>query len=187
MEQQMTKRTIDYPMGSVSTGTMRSEDLIPTFCAELYHAAKVTKTNGHTVGNVDAKTRKAHVALVAEIEAKIEADSEGYYASEDADYDLNERLFDALECYAGPYFYFGAHPGDGSDYGYWLSEDWDEEFQTLDHNVIGPAAMPFSLKVDDLCEVPAWFHGEVAHVNDHGNVTLYSKSDRKFTEIWSVV
>ncbi len=165
-----TKR--DYPMGSVSTATMRPEDLIPTFVANLYHSAKVSRANGHchTIGDVSAKRRKEHVKLVADIEARMEAD--GYYESDKAQYDL-EALFNALEEYAAPYFYFGSHPGDGADYGYWLPEGWEEGFE--------------GLKVSDTSEIPTSYRGEVIHVNDHGNVTLYAKSARKLVEIWSVV
>lgn len=50
------------------------------------------------------------------------------YASEDKDSDwwnsedamiLLDSLFDTLDLYAPDGYYFGAHPGDGSDYGYW--------------------------------------------------------------------
>lgn len=168
----LPKQRNAYPIGSISHGTMREEDLIPDFTANLYHSAKVSKANGHfhTIGDVAAKTRKAHVALVRAIETRIESD--GYYESEDAGYDM-ESLFDALQAYAGPYFYFGAHPGDGSDYGYWLSEDFQDDFD--------------GLKVSDLSEVPNKYRGEVLLVNDHGNTSLYIKTSRAMSEVWAVV
>ena len=97
---------------------------------------------------------------------------EGYYDSEDSEYDL-EWLFDALGEYAAPYFYFGAHPGDGADYGYWLSEGFEDDFD--------------GLKVSDTSEIPSKYRGEVLHVNDHGNVTLYVKTSRALREVWAVV
>ncbi len=184
------RKRIDCPMGSISSGTMRNEDLIPTFCANLYHCAKVSKSNCHfhTIGDVPAKTRKLHVKLVAEIESRMEADD--YYDSDDADSDLSE-LFDALGEYAGPYFYFGSHPGDGADYGFWLSESWDEDFATkddLDAVERGDGlGLPEAIKVSDLAEVPSWFRGEVAVVNERGNVSLYVKTSRSLREVWSVV
>src|ERR1039458_1517376 len=97
-----------------------------------------------------------------------------YYASEDADYDL-ESLFDALEAYAPEGFYFGSHPGDGCDYGYWLSEDYiEEQFN--------------GLRVNDLSEVPMGFVGLVMLTNDHGNTSLYRYNrNHSYTVLWELV
>ena len=179
------KRTANYPMGSVSCATMREEDLIPAFCYELQGLARQT-------GILPAKTRREHAKLARDIEKRMHSEnsvlSDDYYASEDAGYDL-ESLFDALGEYAAPYFYFGAHPGNGSDYGFWLSEEWDEEF-SVPTFVNGGNVWDFdveNIKVSDLAEVPAWFRGEVAVVNDHGNVSLYVKTSRSLREVWAVV
>jgi hypothetical protein len=142
-------------IGSVSTATMRPEDLIPAFVWELEHQKDIAA---------------GHKAVCEEINER--ADREGYYESEDAASDL-EQLFDALDEYALPYFYFGAHPGDGADYGYWLSESFQDEFD--------------GLRVDDTSEVPEDYTGEVLHVNDHGNMTLYSAVNGELTEIWGLV
>lgn len=34
-----------------------------------------------------------------------------------------EELFNTLDSYSPEGYYFGAHPGDGSDFGYWKMED----------------------------------------------------------------
>jgi hypothetical protein len=78
-----------YEIGTVSTGTMLASDLIPAFMAELPASHKL----------------------------RVEYDEHGYNAA-DAD-DLLECLFDALDALAPEGTYFGAHPGDGSDYGFW--------------------------------------------------------------------
>ncbi len=90
--------------GSISSGTMRNEDLIPDFLRELQYyaprqAARLRKWYGYDNASFD-------------------------FTSEQADY-LLESLFDALGDAANrvPYMYFGAHPGDGADYGFWLLED----------------------------------------------------------------
>jgi len=114
---------------------------------------------------------KEHFNLCRSINSRMKADS--YYESKDSDYDL-ESLFDALECYAPQGFYFGAHPGDGSDYGLWLCEDFVAEFD--------------GLKVDDLSEVPTGYAGEVLLTNDHGNMTLYAyHRNHHVTVLWSIV
>ena len=146
-----------FQIGSISSGTMRPDDLIPTFLSELRYQMRHRRI-------------KDHARLYREITKASEA--EGYYESEDADCDL-DSLFNALDEYAGPYFYFGAHPGDGADYGYWLSETLDEQFD--------------GLKVSDLSEVPVKYRGEVLHINDHGNMTLYVKTSRAMHEVWAIV
>ncbi len=103
-------------------------------------------------------------------------DATDYYGTEDAGWDL-ESLFEALDSYSPPYFYFGAHPGDGSDYGWWLPEGFAEEFESDGNGV----------KVGDLADVPKGYRGEVLLVNDHGNVTLYSYGRGKAREVWAVV
>jgi len=160
---------------------MQPEDLISTFVYELESLAKQP-------GIVAGKRRREHLKLASEIDGRTQA--EGYYDSEDADEDLYEELFTALDEYSAPYFYFGAHPGDGADYGWWLSEGWDEDFRTLDTiTTQHDCGVEFgdSLKVSDLAEVPRWYRGEVAVVNDHGNVALYVKTCRTLRAVWSVV
>jgi hypothetical protein len=142
-----------YPMGIVSYGTLRAEDLIPAFITELEFLA------GHST----RLTREINHAMK----------KEGYFGSEEADLDLNVSLFDAFQEFAAPYFYFGAHTGDGSDFGFWLSEEWEENFD--------------GLKVGDLTEVPKNYAGEIMLVSDHGNLTLYSKArTQPPREIWSI-
>ncbi len=147
-------------MGSISTATMRTADLIPAFVDELEYHAKRNKN-------------KSHLAIVKAINRKINKLGDSYYKTDDADFDLNETLFDALNEYALPYFYFGAHPGDGSDYGFWLTEDLEEVFD--------------GLKANDLSKVPDDYKGEVLDINDHGNMTLYLADKGKLTEVWAVV
>ena len=178
------RQPIHYPIGSISSGTMRPEDLIPTFCAELESLAK-------RPGIVSAKGRKVHLKLVREIKTRIEqsdvlhtnpegfdgplSEEDTYYESDDCHYDL-ESLFDALGEYSGPYFYFGAHPGDGADYGFWLSEGWEQDAEDNDIPI-----------VNDASELPAKYRGEWFEVSDHGNVSLMVTTSRATREIWSLV
>ena len=169
----MARQPIRYPMGSISSGTMRLEDLIPCFTSELSSLSRQP-------GIVSAKQRKEHAKLVREIEARIDADSD-YYDSDSADSDL-EQLFDALGEYSGPYFYFGSHPGDGADYGWFLSQE------SLDEDIHDGVVF-----VEDDCDrhgyqdAPRKYRGLVLHVSDHGNMTLYRQTSRARHEIWGVI
>ena len=95
--------------GTVSAGTMRNEDLIPCFCAYLRaHSEELTSLEFD--------------GIVA-IEQDVEDGDSAYYANhKQANADL-EALFEALNGLAPEGYYFGSHPGDGSDFGFWEYED----------------------------------------------------------------
>lgn len=77
--------------GTVSHGTLHPSHLIPTFAA-AYATIKGTSTD--------------QVLLPLEIQ--------GY-----TDEETIEHLTDALNDAAPEGYYFGTHPGDGSDFGFW--------------------------------------------------------------------
>jgi len=155
----MTKKY--YDIGSVTSCTMRTEDLIPAFVDELEW---LIRQNG---GNPKGEKWKELQAIKERME------KDNYYEGEDRDWDL-DLLFDWLNEFAPPYFYFGANPGDGADFGFWVMEDIQEDFN--------------GIKVTDLSEIPKRYRGEVLEVNDHGNMTLwYCNSTGKLTEVWSIV
>jgi hypothetical protein len=138
-------------LGTVSEATMRPEDLIPAYTSEL-------RSLGHrdrTLSQIERDMNKR-----------------GYYETEDCMWDL-ESLEDMLQEHALPWMYFGSHPGDGADYGFWVSEGIEYDFD--------------GLKVDDTSEVPEDYTGEVLHVNDHGNMTLYTAKKGKLAEVWAIV
>lgn len=150
------------PLGSVSSGTMRPKDLIPEF---LYTLGQLDKARH------DALAEEYKDVLDGEWDEEQDCDGEGECA-EQIDYCL-EALFDALEKYAPPYCYFGAHEGDGDDYGFWVSWDAITEGEA-DGNIV---------RVNAGDEWPG--EGDhVLEVTDHGNATLY---DRAGNEIWAVV
>lgn len=134
--------------GSISSGTMRPEDLIPVFVNEL------RALRGALPLDICKRVRRAH----------------RFAAVDDS---LVQDLADALNEFAPAYGYFGAHEGDGADYGFWLSRDAMDEFD--------------GLRVADLSEVPKDYVGEVLHVNDHGNMTLYVGRRGHLIEVWAVV
>lgn len=92
-----------FPQGSVSHGTLRSEDLLPEFLTVL-----------------DAlDTGDDYAALKSE--ARGFADKSYHFTEmpETAGEIVNE-LIEALTDLAPQGWYFGAHEGDGSDFGFWL-------------------------------------------------------------------
>lgn len=89
--------------GSVSHATLREEDLIPAFEAVL-DAAGVEYDRPPSVDKL----------LLGQALTDDEEEEVGLY--------LNETLFDLLDGIAPEGTYFGAHPGDGSDFGFWESE-----------------------------------------------------------------
>lgn len=152
----MTKKPTTLGFGSVSSGTMRAQDLIPSFLSEAEAL------------HLSAAERKEVRAIRAR------ADADGYYDNEDPDGDL-ESLFDVLGNHCPDYAYFGAHPGDGSDYGVWLSDEWQERMREDDVLDISNA------------EVPTGYTGLALSVSDHGNPTLYRVVRGKQTILWSLV
>ena len=89
---------------SVSRGTMRRQDLIPVFLTVLRDTPEYVQ-----VMNVVP----AHA---------LEDEGAVWWSSDDAIM-FFESLFETLDMYAPQGYYFGAHPGDGSDYGYWKLEN----------------------------------------------------------------
>lgn len=143
-------------IGSISHGTLQAEDLIAAMYTE---AMRILPKDNYQLRN-----------QVNEIIAEL-------YLGEIEEVDAQMMLEDFLSTEAPPFVFFGSHPGDGSDIGYW------PDFDALDDAVHAREV----LKVDDLSSVPPEYTGQVMIVNDHGNVTLGNMYDGRFTEIWSCV
>lgn len=139
-------------IGSISAGTLKASDLIPAFSDEL---------------------RRIRGALPLEIYKGVRALPSDADGSEDAS-ELVDELIAALNGHALPYTYFGTHPGDGADFGFWPEIDIAREDEDV-------------RKVSDTSEVPADYSGYVLHVNDHGNATLYVSACGGLSEVWAVV
>lgn len=156
-------------IGTVSHSTMRAEDLLEAFADELEY---LVRKNADVLSPED---REAYRKLLAEAK---EADPE-------AAYDLVEELEGALQDFAAPYCYFGAHWGNGSDFGFW------PDFEEIEHD-LGDFVQKGS-------ELPSLEDEETYNrdlkgvyflmVNDHGNATLYHNANgvREWYEVWSCV
>jgi len=84
-----------FPLGSVSSGTLKQPDLVAAFAATLD----------------DLEPRSALAAEAQEYDPEIAEPDVGNW--------LLEELFEALDDLAPPYCYFGAVEGNGSDFGFW--------------------------------------------------------------------
>ena len=175
-------------LGSISHGTLRDEDLIPVFM--------------DTLETMDAKRAKSLrwqyrklFNYYSEERIKPYSDREIERLNVDASYLVNEVLYDALNEHCPSYTYFGAHPGDGSDFGVWVSDeqiqdDIKDEFLT---------AVSDLAEIDDMITQTGIIPKTVILTNDHGNETLYAvkaeleEGDSSYKlvweteEIWSVV
>lgn len=81
---------------TISHGTMKPEDLIPKF-----------------------------LEVLEELNPKVSESAKRWneLAIEEAQSQFLSELFDLLDQEAPEGFYFGSHPGDGSDYGFWQMEE----------------------------------------------------------------
>jgi hypothetical protein len=104
--------TQPFTLGSVSTGTLRAEDLLPAFANAL----------------ADLEGNRNRPLIVA-------ADGEIDYESERASFLLGD-MQDALEVSCPPFVFFGAHPGDGADFGFWPDMEALEEAFDYDRDGI---------------------------------------------------
>lgn len=192
-------KPVEPEIGSISSGTMRPEDLIPTFIdyIELYGQGK------------DRKRAR-------EIEKNSSLDD--YEETGGVQEDVNE-LFEVLDKIASRYhMYFGAQDGDGACYGFWPVEPEDGDYilqyegPLYSHEVVyekgakgGPvfekyqreelwqdtetSALSVSLGRLILARMKRQgFYSTVYEVNDHGNMTCYRlMSDGRLVTLWACV
>lgn len=92
--------------GTVIHGTLRSDDLLRAFANELEAIA------------ADGYARLIGEARSMAAEIEVESFDDG-----DVIADMLTSLIDALDYHAPDGYYFGAHEGDGSDFGYWPVDD----------------------------------------------------------------
>jgi len=122
-----------------------------------------------TIGTISHGTLRPEDLLRAFADELEYLDADGKYAELIAEAragdDVVAELEDALNEFAPPYCYFGAHPSDGADFGFWPDMD-------------AIAELPL---VADPADVPEGT--ECAFVNDHGNVTVYGADGRVILEL----
>lgn len=111
------------PAGTVSHGTLRTEDLLPCFAALL---DALLDANTYTSDGDELALKQLHedgtdiLSRIEEMRAAV--GDEYYFQSESAEWHLSD-VIDLLSAFAPPGHYFGSHVGDGSDFGFWPSEE----------------------------------------------------------------
>lgn len=104
-----TQLPANYKNVSISHATLNPEHLIPLFCEFiLEHRELLTTTDRRFVS-----------AIACDVATDL-------YKFEDANAnDDLQAMFDIMDGMAPNGCYFGSHPGDGSDFGFWEYEDND--------------------------------------------------------------
>lgn len=143
--------------GTVSSGTLRNEDLAESFLNELLWLL---------AQNPEMPEREEIAAKAKSIETEIYSDSGEITEDSETLSDIVSELSDILDQFSPPYSYFGAHEGDGADFGFWPSWDSLRDLESF-------SDFPETLPEDDFTVV-----------NDHGNTSLYG-CDGKL--IWDIV
>lgn len=81
------------------------------------------------------------------------------------------RLIESLNSYAPKYCFFGKNPNLDDAYGFWVSAEFEDEFD--------------GMIVYELSEISNNYTGEVVHMTSPMNITLYSCKDGELTQLWS--
>lgn len=163
-------------IGSISHGTLRPQDLLSAFINELEWQIR---RNGEFFAVPENFPHRDRLnTLIGEAQDCFSDDGESIADDKEdtADELVNETLPDALQEFAPSYCYFGSHPGDGSDIGYWPSyiEDIKEQVEFS-------SSKSQEYPADD-------FRGEWLHINERGNCTLYVRqADGSDREVWAIV
>ena len=170
-------------LGTISHGTMRVQDTMPALLSVLDGI------------RLSAEDRRTCEALGRSLDTWFEVDNEESDSDnpEDADdllFDLEEEMNDTLlplaQSYVPDYCYVGSHPGDGSDLGVWPCDELFDDTTQGSYDGYCWRLRENNHPTEET--IPADMSHALA-VNDHGNATLYRRSEsRKYwMECWSIV
>ena len=151
----------EFQLGSISTGTLRTEDLLAAFHSTI--AASGTSPALAEDGYIDG--------------------GEPY-----SDGELLEVYTEQLESLCPPFVYFGTLEGDGADFGFWPdSNSLDEALynQTGAPHLDNVPSYSLPMHQDyPYGEIELKDDNVIVQLSDHGNVTVM---DMERNVIWSVV
>lgn len=151
---------VKIELGSIVHGTHLPSDLVPAFLEE----AKRVNPESETVKRID----RVVSAVIDDVDD--DATTEAFWLSEfatEAIQELDQEIGSADD--APPYFYFGAHPGDGSDFGWWF-DNGAFEYAVNDREIVKVDGLPDDLQTFRAEHRDAQY---IAVISDHGNVELY--------------
>lgn len=166
----MSKRNIRpqyYPhLGSISTGTLNPDDLVPIF---LDHCdmVRLTRDERKTVREIRKRDDQEYDCHCGSLSPGRCSCQEQW--QEDRAEDL-AALYDILDSHAKPYTYFGSIDGDGADIGFWISMDSLNE-AIREGKQVGKG----EYVIDD--------GAYRVQINDRGNITLFHGG----REVWGAV
>jgi hypothetical protein len=141
----MTTTHTPFTLGSVSSGTLRTQDLLPAFANKLQELGG----EGMTLLN------EAYHFLenVLDFQDPYDVEYPGILA-----HDLVEELSGRCP----PFVFFGAHPDDGADFGFW--PDWEALNQAMFQKYGEPLIL--DVRGEETLDTT------IIQVRDHGNVTV---------------
>lgn len=109
--------------GSLTHGTLRPEDLIPAFMSALDALANQNRYTGDGDELTLTRLNGRVDDLLGALERALGDDHAAFYETSDCVDDYLADLIDLLNAFAPRGHYFGAHEGDGSDFGFWPHAD----------------------------------------------------------------
>ena len=145
-----------FQLGSISHGTLRTQDLLPVFLETL------TALGGDVPSDLECGAHIEYLNWPGPGTTACDEDDK-FWSSEEAMWDM-EALTDGLNNLCPPFVYFGTLEGDGSDFGFWPNYDGMTE-----------------ANIEGLDEFEA--DGAIVKYTGNGNVTVM---DMERNVIWSV-
>ena len=116
-------------IGEVSHGTLRTRDLLQRFTIALTAVVNLL-TTPETEGFVEIVVNRVQLANIKKFIDSTDP-SDGYFEDNQEHQEEASQwidlLYDYLNGFAPEGWYFGSHEGDGSCFGYWQSNEDDEE------------------------------------------------------------
>lgn len=156
-------------LGTISRATLRNNDLLFIFYQELKRLD--TEKKYKELIN-DCEELKKHYDYFND-EWNIEVDLNCGVISE-----LIFETIQALNDFALPYCYFGEHPGDSSDFGFWVMEDIENDF----NGIIVEDIEQYLKENKDNSDKPE----EILVMIDDAPKAFYQLKDNIYQMIWSI-